>query len=127
MGKVLEIRNLNKRYGRIHAVDDLSLDVSEGEVFGILGPNGSGKTTTLGIVLDVINANSGEYLWFDKAPDKDEVDLGTDPNDPNDFPTGVFGNGCSTIQPRDLSPLLLFILFLYRRRTNDSLGVRVQQ
>ena len=49
-------------------MDDLSLDVSEGEVFGILGPNGSGKTTTLGIVLDVINANSGEYLWFDKAP-----------------------------------------------------------
>jgi ABC-2 type transport system ATP-binding protein len=61
---VLEIKNLTKRYGRITAVNDLSLTVEKGSVFGILGPNGSGKTTTLGIILDVINRTGGEYLWF---------------------------------------------------------------
>ncbi len=51
-------------------MNDLSLEVQPGTVFGILGPNGSGKTTTLGIILDVINKTSGSYYWFGKKPDK---------------------------------------------------------
>lgn len=50
---------------------DLSLDVQRGNVFGILGPNGSGKTTTLGILLDVINKTSGEFSWFGQPPTKE--------------------------------------------------------
>lgn len=65
---ILQIKNLHKRYGKIHAVNDLSLEVQPGQVFGILGPNGSGKTTTLGIVLDVIKKKSGEYRWFGNPP-----------------------------------------------------------
>ena len=61
---VLSIQKLSKNYGRIRAVDNLSLEVQEGNVFGILGPNGSGKTTTLGIVLSVINKNGGNFSWF---------------------------------------------------------------
>jgi ABC-2 type transport system ATP-binding protein len=61
---ILSIRNLHKRYGRVHAVNDLSLDIQKGNVYGILGPNGSGKSTTLGIVLNVVNRTSGEYSWF---------------------------------------------------------------
>lgn len=68
MTSILRIRNLHKRYGKIHAVNDLSLDVQKGQVFGILGPNGSGKTTTLGIILDVIKKKSGEYSWFGAPP-----------------------------------------------------------
>lgn len=64
MTSVLKIENLTKRYGRITAVDNLSLEVHSGSVFGILGPNGSGKTTTLGIILDVINRSGGNYYWF---------------------------------------------------------------
>ncbi len=64
MTAVLETNNLTKKYGRITAVKDLSLAIPKGSVFGILGPNGSGKTTTLGIILDVINRTSGSYLWF---------------------------------------------------------------
>lgn len=64
MDNVLSIKNLYKNYGKIKAVSDLSLNVPEGSVFGILGPNGSGKTTTLGIILDVINPTSGTYEWF---------------------------------------------------------------
>lgn len=69
---VLSIQNLTKNYGRLRAVDDLSLDVQRGDVFAILGPNGSGKTTTLGIVLSVINASGGSFSWFGKAPSKSD-------------------------------------------------------
>ncbi len=53
------------------AVDGLNLEVNRGNVFGILGPNGSGKTTTLGIVLDAINCTKGEYSWFGENPTKE--------------------------------------------------------
>jgi len=69
---VLSIQNLNKNYGKIRAVNDLSLQVQAGDVFGILGPNGSGKTTTLGIVLSVINASGGKFSWFGKEPSKND-------------------------------------------------------
>ncbi len=71
METVLEIKNLSKHYGRIKAVDGLNLKVERGNVFGILGPNGSGKTTTLGMILSVINQTSGDFLWFGKASTKD--------------------------------------------------------
>jgi ABC-type multidrug transport system ATPase subunit len=71
METILEINNLYKNYGKIKAVQDLSLKVSPGNVFGLLGPNGSGKTTTLGVILNVVNQNSGDYKWFDKAPSKE--------------------------------------------------------
>ena len=67
--EILEIRNLSKSYGRLKALDSLSLTVEKGSVFGILGPNGSGKTTTLGILLDIIKADNGEYFWFGRQPD----------------------------------------------------------
>ncbi len=64
METVLSVENLSKHYGKINAVKDLSLKVEKGNVYGILGPNGSGKTTSLGIILGVINANKGGYSWF---------------------------------------------------------------
>jgi len=68
---VLEINNLTKRYGSIKAIDNLSLSVEKGSVHGLLGPNGSGKTTTLGILLGVLNATSGTFNWFN-APNHHE-------------------------------------------------------
>ena len=62
--KVLEITNLTKRYGRITAVNGLNLDVEAGQIMGVLGPNGSGKTTTLGIVLGITKADNGHFQWF---------------------------------------------------------------
>lgn len=50
---------------------NLNLKISSGMVYGILGPNGSGKTTTLGMIVDVINSTSGSYSWFDKSPTKE--------------------------------------------------------
>ena len=65
---ILEVKHLRKSYGRLIALDDFSLEVNKGDVFGILGPNGSGKTTTLGILLDIIKPDSGEYSWFATTP-----------------------------------------------------------
>lgn len=65
---ILDIKHLRKSYGRLVALDDFSLQVNKGEVFGILGPNGSGKTTTLGILLDIIKPDSGQYSWFGAEP-----------------------------------------------------------
>ncbi len=71
MPEILSINNLVKNYGKIQAVNKLSLVINQGSVFGLLGPNGSGKTTTLGIVLDVLKKTSGDYLWFGKHSSKD--------------------------------------------------------
>ncbi len=65
MKNILTITDLNKKFGRIHAVKNLSLNIQKGNIYGILGPNGSGKSTTLGIVLNVVNKSSGDFCWFD--------------------------------------------------------------
>ena len=69
--QVLSINKLSKSFGRIRAVNQLSFEVSRGNIFGILGPNGSGKTTTLGIILDVIKADRGTYSWFGQEGNKE--------------------------------------------------------
>jgi ABC-2 type transport system ATP-binding protein len=67
---ILKINNLSKNYGNIQAVRGVSFEVKKGEVYGILGPNGSGKTTTLAVVLGILNANGGDYQWFDEPLSK---------------------------------------------------------
>lgn len=56
----IEIRNLSKTFGNFHAVDSLTLTVKQGEIFGLLGPNGSGKTTTINMISALTVPTSGE-------------------------------------------------------------------
>ncbi|MCL4134594.1 UNVERIFIED_CONTAM: hypothetical protein GTU68_032582 [Idotea baltica] len=65
METILSLKNLDKKFGSVHAVNNLSFDIEKGNVYGILGPNGSGKSTTLGIILNVVNKTSGNFSWFD--------------------------------------------------------------
>lgn len=58
-GSALKLRSVVKRYEDIVAVDNIDLDVEHGEIFGLLGPNGSGKTTTLKIILGLVKPDSG--------------------------------------------------------------------
>jgi ABC-type branched-subunit amino acid transport system ATPase component len=58
----LEVRSLSKRFGGVHALDDVSFTVDRGEIFGIIGPNGAGKTTLLNIAAGVMRPTSGEVL-----------------------------------------------------------------
>ena len=68
MTPVIAVSNLGKRYGRTVAVDDVSLEVFEGEIFGLIGPNGAGKTTTM------------ECVEGNRVPDKGTISvLGLDP------------------------------------------------
>ena len=64
MEPILNIQQISKHYGRITAVQDLSLEVGAGHVFGILGPNGSGKTTTLAIITGVVAQDKGSFRWY---------------------------------------------------------------
>jgi ABC-type multidrug transport system ATPase subunit len=61
---VLSIQGLTKNFGKLCAVNQLNLEVKRGQVFGMLGPNGSGKTTTLGMLMGVTNPTSGSFTWF---------------------------------------------------------------
>ncbi|HEY2722775.1 MAG TPA: ABC transporter ATP-binding protein [Chitinophagaceae bacterium] len=72
MSSVLTLNNVTKSYGAVRALKGVSFEVPEGSVFGILGPNGSGKTTLLSIILDVLKANSGNFLWFGHPGSKEQ-------------------------------------------------------
>ncbi|MCC6724364.1 MAG: ATP-binding cassette domain-containing protein [Saprospiraceae bacterium] len=85
--KILQIAGLTKRYGNITAVNNLNLEIESGSVFGILGPNGSGKTTTLGTVLGIIKADSGNFTWFDgKYGNQERMHIGALLETPNFYP-----------------------------------------
>jgi ABC-2 type transport system ATP-binding protein len=84
---ILKTNALSKNYSKIKALSNLSFEVRKGMVFGILGPNGSGKTTTLGIILGVINQNSGDYSWFGNGMnDENRTRIGALLETPNFYP-----------------------------------------
>lgn len=77
MEKILEIKNLTKYYGKVLGVEDLSLELKEGEIFGFIGPNGAGKSTTIRSIMNLINKTSGHVYVMGKELTKDNVDLKT--------------------------------------------------
>lgn len=84
---ILEIKGLSKKYRKVKALDQLNLTVEQGMIFGILGPNGSGKTTTLGILLGVINASGGNFSWFGNgSKDENRQRIGALLETPNFYP-----------------------------------------
>jgi len=68
LSNVLLLNGLTKQFGKLRAVNNLSLEIGTGHVFGMLGPNGSGKTTTLGMLMGVINPSAGTFSWFGEKP-----------------------------------------------------------
>ncbi len=71
----IRTENLTRDFGKIRAVDQLSLEVPAGIIFGFLGPNASGKTTTIHLLLGLLEPTSGraEILGFDTRTDSDKV------------------------------------------------------
>ena len=68
---VLETRELQKHYGKIHAVDGVDLAIKRGEIYGLIGPNGSGKTTLIRLCLGLLHPTNGAIQLLDKPiPDK---------------------------------------------------------
>ena len=75
MNTVIQTRGLEKRFGRVRALDGLDLDVEAGEVHGFLGPNGAGKSTTIRVLLGLIRSSGGSATVFGKDPWDDAVEL----------------------------------------------------
>lgn len=65
--KIIEISRLTKTFGKFTAVDGLNLTIHKGEIFGLLGPNGSGKTTAIKILCDLLRPSSGTVKVFGRA------------------------------------------------------------
>jgi ABC-2 type transport system ATP-binding protein len=75
MAAIIEVRDLHKNFGHVHALDGLDLTVGEGEIHGFLGPNGAGKSTTLRILLGILRADSGHVSLLGGDPWADAVTL----------------------------------------------------
>lgn len=76
MAQVIEVRNLHKAYDRVTAVEDVSFNVEEGEIFGIIGPNGSGKTTTIESVIGLRKPDGGSVSVLGLDPQTEARKLG---------------------------------------------------
>jgi ABC-2 type transport system ATP-binding protein len=83
---LIEVKNLIKRYGQHHAVDDVSFTVDDGEILGFLGPNGAGKTTTMNIITGYIAATAGDVVIngadIQAEPEKAKRNIGYLPDTP---------------------------------------------
>ncbi len=72
---MIKVNNLVKRYGDLIALDHFSLDVHDGEIFGLLGPNGSGKTTAINCILSLLTFDKGEIFLMGKPMSETAYDL----------------------------------------------------
>jgi ABC-type multidrug transport system ATPase subunit len=75
MSTMLEVKNLSKKFKNIQAVNNLSFTVNQGDVYGFLGQNGAGKSTTLRILLTLIKEDSGEINFFGKNLKKNRIEV----------------------------------------------------
>ncbi len=72
---IVKVENLVKRYKELVALDHFNLEISEGEIFGLLGPNGSGKTTTINCILSLLSFDKGKIELFGKEITPDSYDI----------------------------------------------------
>jgi ABC-2 type transport system ATP-binding protein len=131
---ILSIDGISKSYGRISALKDLSLRVEKGQVYGILGPNGSGKTTTLSVILGIVTQDSGSYSWFNnKYGARVRTKLGALLETPNFYPYLNADDNLAIIrqikrsEEKDFTALLDLVHLSDRRRSKFfgySLGMR---
>lgn len=131
---VLEINNLTKKYGKITALNNLNLSIEAGNVYGILGPNGSGKTTTLAIILGVLTNYEGDFQWFDgKHGEQPNKRIGAILETPNFYPYLNASENLDIIRlikgipPQDYDEILKTVNLYERRKSKFrtySLGMK---
>lgn len=72
---VIKVKNLVKRYDELIALDHFNVEINEGEIFGLLGPNGSGKTTAINCILSLLKYDKGTIEIYDKPMSPDAYDI----------------------------------------------------
>jgi len=72
---IVKVKNLVKRYGEKIALDHFNMAVEEGEILGLLGPNGCGKTTAINCILSLLNFDKGEIEVFGKKMTSNSYDI----------------------------------------------------
>jgi len=131
--EVLNVQALNKHYGSIHAVNNLDLHLESGQILGLLGPNGSGKTTTLGMLLGIIKPQSGFFQWFNSNNQhKARLRIGALLETPNFYPYLNADENLEIIAQikgvrEDFTPLLELVSLKERRHSKFrtySLGMK---
>mgnify|MGYP000079480850 CR=1 FL=1 len=75
MNNAIKIENLTKYYGKFKALSSLNIHVKSGEIYAFIGPNGSGKTTTIRILLGMLNPTEGSVEVLGKTPTQNNIDL----------------------------------------------------
>ena len=75
MKPIVEVKNLIKNYGEKEAVKSISFKINEDEILGLLGPNGSGKTTTIGMMLGLLKPTSGDILIEGKKIEENRIEI----------------------------------------------------
>ena len=75
MKPIVEVKNLRKNYGEKEAVKSISFRINENEILGLLGPNGSGKTTTIGMMLGLLKPTSGDILIEGKKIEENRIEI----------------------------------------------------
>ena len=75
MKPIVEVKNLRKNYGEKEAVKSISFKINENEILGLLGPNGSGKTTTIGMMLGLLKTTSGDILIEGKKIEENRIEI----------------------------------------------------
>ena len=75
MKPIVEVKNLRKNYGEKEAVKSISFKINENEILGLLGPNGSGKTTTIGMMLGLLKPTSGDILIEGKKIEENKIEI----------------------------------------------------
>ena len=74
MENLVEVKNLKKKYGSKEAVKGISFNIQKNEILGLLGPNGSGKTTTIGMMLGLLKPTNGEILIDGKKIEENRIE-----------------------------------------------------
>ena len=139
---MIAIRNLSKEYGSFRAVDDVTLEITPGEIHGFLGPNGAGKTTTMRMIAGLLKPSSGRILVnghdLETAPEAAKGSLGFIPDRPFiyekltggeflRFHAGLYGIDGDGVQSRVNEMLDLFELRRWEHELIESFSHGMKQ
>lgn len=136
MERILEIKNLSKHFGHIRAVEKLNLLLLPGNIYGLLGPNGSGKTTTLALVMGLLQPKEGEFTWFEGKISKNDWNrhIGSLIEVPNFYPYLSLENNLKVIclvkkvSTTDIERVLKITSLWERRKSRfDTLSLGMKQ